>query len=122
MSQQKYNYRFFLKPNGRVFLRVRWNAGKNETSIGLCVYADPAKWDSQRQRAKIQSIHEINDLVYTARTINNEIDKATDVLATYFAMCDAKGECPSKEQLKEELATNWFVGLLRLKNSQSSMP
>ncbi len=106
MAQQKFNYRFFLKPNGRVFLRVRWNSGKYETGVSLCVYADSAKWDSSRQYAQRHSIHEVSGKVYTARTINHEIDKAIDVLTTFFALCDANGICPEKDQVKDELTAH----------------
>jgi integrase len=117
MAQQKFNYRFTLKPNGKVFLRVRWSANKEETSISLCVYADPAKWDSVRQCAKGQTIHEVFGKVYTARTINREIDKAIDVLTTFFALCDAQGICPSRAQVKEELAAHLVPKIDKVENA-----
>jgi integrase len=105
MARIKFNYRFFLKPNGKVFLRVRWNSGKDEISVGLCVYADQAKWDKSKQHAKNRTIHEVCGEIYTARTINQEIDKAIDLLTKFFATCSAKGICPSTTQVKNALTT-----------------
>lgn len=105
MTKQKFNYRFFLKPNGRVFMRVRWNSGKNETGIALRIMADASKWDAEKQRAIRNTNHDMGDEVYSARIINNEIEKAVDVMTAFFALCDSKQECPSVAQVKGELVS-----------------
>lgn len=86
-------------------MRVRWNSGKNETGIALRIMADPLKWDVETQRAKRNTNHEVGEKVFSARIINNEIEKAIDVLTTFFAVSDSKKECPSVAQVKEELSS-----------------
>lgn len=103
MTQIKYNYRIFLKPNGRVFLRVRWNSGKQETSIGLPVMADCAKWNVEAQRAIRNTIHEVNEQTFTARSINNEIDRAIDKVDSFFQKQMAEGKLPTVIEVKNYL-------------------
>jgi site-specific recombinase XerD len=106
MVMIKYNYRFFLKPNGRVYLRVRWD--KKETSSSLKVFACPEKWDSENQQAIRNTNHEVNGKVYPARVINKEINKAIDLLSDLFAAYATKNESPSVSQVKAELSSKLF--------------
>ncbi|MDE6335266.1 MAG: site-specific integrase, partial [Muribaculaceae bacterium] len=103
MKTLKFNLRFFLKPNNRVFLRIRWNGGKNETSTALNVFANPSKWDAEKQRARINTTHEIQGKTYSARLINREIDGAIDIISSFFAFCEKENIIPTLSQVKEEL-------------------
>ena len=104
MKTLKFNLRFFLKPNNRVFLRLRWNGGRCETSTALNVFADPSKWDVEKQRARINTTHDIQGRTYSARLINREIDGAIDMVSSYFALCEKENVLPTVSQDKEELA------------------
>ena len=104
MTQTKFNYRFFLKPNGRVFMRIRWKGGENETSIALPVMADHAKWNAEAQRAIRNTIHELNGgETYSARSINNVIESAIDDIDELFKKSQFEGVCPSIADVKSFL-------------------
>lgn len=104
MTHIKYNYRFFLKPNGRVMIRLRWNGGKSETSTTLSVFADRAKWNPETQRAIRNTNHDVGGTIYTARMINDAIEKAIDIVDTAFSKYELEGMIPSVQQMKELLA------------------
>lgn len=104
MKTLKFNLRFFLKPNNRVFLRIRWNGGRSETSVALNVFADPSKWDVDKQRARVNSTHQIQGKTYSARLINREIDGAVDLVASYFAYCEKENIMPTLSQVKGEIS------------------
>ena len=103
MTQLKFNYRIFLKPNGRVFMRVRWNGGKNESSIGLPLMADRTKWNSDSQRAIRNTIHEVNGETYSARSINNGIESAIEKVEILFQKFQLGGKLPTVAEVKEYL-------------------
>lgn len=103
MTQIKYNYRIFLKPNGRVFMRVRWNGGKTEAGIALPVMVDRAKWNADSQRAIRNTIHEVNGETFTARTINNMIETATEKVDSLFQKYQLEETCPSANDVKAYL-------------------
>lgn len=94
------NCRFTLKPNGRVFMRVR-SKGMKDTTIGLEVFAEKEKWDNQR--AKDRSVHNVNGKFYPARVINIEIEKAENIAKAYFSYCDLNNITPDSKALKDEL-------------------
>lgn len=105
MAKLKYNCRFNLKPNGRVFMRVRWNGGKNETTIALNAFAEAAKWDSARQRAARNTTHTVGNNVSTARLINKEIDKAIDLVDAFFTKIGLDDKIPTNDEVKAVLAS-----------------
>ena len=111
MVKQKYNYRFFIKPSGRVHLRVRWD--KKETSCSLAVCANPEKWDFEHQQARRNTTHEVNGETYPSRIINREIDKATNILTDIFDQCDLRGEIPSVSYVKAELSSRLMPEIRR---------
>lgn len=103
MIHLNHNYYFKLKSNGRVFMRVRWNSGKSETSMALSVLADPQKWDKTKQRAIRNTNHEVGGAVFNARSINNAIEKAIDVVDQLFQEYGLRNVMPTVEQVKEKL-------------------
>ncbi len=106
MTQLKFNYRIFLKPNGRVFMRVRWNGGKNESSIGLPLMADRTKWNSDSQRAIRNTIHEVNGETYSARSINNGIESAIEKVEILFQKFQLGGKLPTVAEVKEYMCVH----------------
>lgn len=105
METIKFNYRFTLKPSGRVFVRVRWQKKQKEVTFCLNVYAEESKWDSESQRAIRNTSHQVKDKKYTAREINNEIEKAIDIITEFFAYHEHLGTIPETHQLKEIVDT-----------------
>lgn len=105
METIKFNYRFTLKPNGRVFVRVRWQKKQKELTFCLNVYAEESKWDTETQRAVRNTSHTVKDKKYTAREINKEIEKAIDIITEFFAYHEHLGVIPEIAQLREVVDT-----------------
>lgn len=105
METIKFNYRFTLKPSGRVFVRVRWQKKQKELTFCLNVYAEESKWDSEAQRAVRNTSHQVKDKKYTAREINKEIEKAIDIVTEFFAYHEHLGVIPEIAQLREVVDT-----------------
>lgn len=105
METIKFNYRFTLKPNGRVFVRVRWQKKQKELTFCLNVYAEESKWDTEAQRAVRNTSHTVKDKKYTAREINKEIEKAIDIITEFFAYHEHLGVIPEIAQLREVVDT-----------------
>ena len=98
----KFNTRCSIKKNWRILFRVR-SKGMREVTIGLNVFADPSKWDQRMQRAKDRSIHQIKNEYFPARKINQEIEKAEKLVATYFSHCELNGIAPDHDTLYNKL-------------------
>lgn len=105
METIKFNYRITLKPNGRVFVRVRWQKKQKELTFCLNVYAEESKWDTEAQRAVRNTSHTLKDKKYTAREINKEIEKAIDIITEFFAYHEHLGVIPEIAQLREVVDT-----------------
>lgn len=105
METIKFNYRFTLKPSGRVFVRVRWQKKQKEVTFCLNVYAEESKWDIDSQRAVRNTSHQVKEKKYTAREINKEIEKAIDIITEFFAYYEHLGVIPETHQLKEIVDT-----------------
>ncbi len=105
METLKFNYRFTLKPSGRVFARVRWEQKRKELTFCLNVSAEESKWDSETQRAVRNTTHLVKDKKYTAREINKEIEKAIDIITEFFSYNEHIGIIPEVGQLKAIVET-----------------
>lgn len=122
METLKFNYRFTLKPSGRVFVRIRWQQKQKELTFSLNVYAEPSKWDKETQRAIRNTNHQVKDKKYTAREINKEIEKAIDVVTEFFAYHEHAGTIPTVGQLRE-IVENRIAPPLKLEKEEvKSMP
>ncbi len=106
MGKQKFNYRFTLKPNGKVFARVRWASRTKEVAFCLNVSAEPSKWDSDSQRAIRNTTHNVRGIVFPARIINKEIDRCIDLITDYFTKCEVENTPTSTITLKEYVVSN----------------
>ena len=100
MESIKFNYRFTLKPSGRVFVRVRWQQKRKEVTFCLNVSAEESKWDTDSQRAIRNTTHCVKGKKYTAREINNDIDHAIDVITEFFAYHEHISTIPDENQLR----------------------
>lgn len=126
METIKFNYRFTLKPSGRVFARVRWQKKQKELTFSLNVYAEESKWDTQAQRAVRNTTHQVKDKKYTAREINKEIDKAIDIITEFFAYHEHLGVIPEIDQLREVVDSRIAPPLkkeqIRIEEPQTMLP
>ena len=73
MIKIKYSVRPFIKTNGQVAIKVRWNSKQCEVSFITGVYADPGKWDEDSHKAKRGTIHTVRNMSFAASEINERI-------------------------------------------------
>lgn len=117
MGHLKYNYRFSLKPNGRVIVRVRWDSAKKEVSFCIDAFAEKSKWNAETQRAIKNTSHNIKGVVYLARDINKEIERASDFIDDFFARQENLNVMPTCEQLKVEVEEQLVKPVVRQEES-----
>lgn len=101
MKEIKFNTRVFVEENKQVMIRVRWNQKKNEIAFSVGCYADPDKWDSVDQRAKVNTTHKVGDRVFVARDINNRIVNVLGYISEAFVEAGLKEAIPTNIELKE---------------------
>lgn len=69
------------KPNNQVVIRVRWEGKRYEANFIPGIYADPAKWDVQKKKAKNGYTHHVGNKKFTSADING-------IIADYEAEID----------------------------------
>lgn len=93
------NLRAFIKTNGQVMLRVRWNSSEVGFFVGY--YAEPTKWDSALQRALKSTTHLNGKEKISAAVINRSIQDYENSVEDCFKSCESMGVIPEKEFLKQ---------------------
>ena len=102
MIQIKFSIRPYIKgSSGQVGLRVRWNQSKYEVSFFTHVWADPEKWDSDLQRAKRGTIHEVRGKQFSHSDINQAIAEYREEIESVFDKCALRNVVPTAEELKK---------------------
>jgi len=87
MIKIKYSVRPFIKTNGQVAIKVRWNSKQCEVSFITGVYADPGKWDEDSHKAKRGTIHTVRNMSFAASEINERIADFKDEIDSAFSKC-----------------------------------
>lgn len=101
MISIKHTIRFFLKENGSIVMRVRWAQKRFSVDLCLGIFAESAKWDSDKQCAKVNTTHKVGRHTTSARTINCKIRDAQAHVSEYFARQEVNGICPTSTEFKK---------------------
>ncbi len=100
MIKIKYSVRPFIKTNGQVAIKVRWNSKQCEVSFITGVYADPCKWDEDCHKAKRGTIHTVRNMSFAASEINERIADFKDEIDSAFSKCSLRNIIPTSDELK----------------------
>lgn len=104
-EQIKFSSRVYLrKGTNAVQVRVRWNNKKNEVDTFIGIYAEPAKWDSELQKARRATTHKVgNHDSKTAREINRTIEDFLSIVDDIFTDFSLKGIIPNNTEFRHAL-------------------
>ncbi len=108
MIQIKFTIRPFIKPNGQVAVRVRWNNNTSEVSFISGVYAEREKWDEDGHRAIKNTIHRFGNREYRSYEINERISEFREAIEEVLAKYSLKNSIPTSSELKD--AVNNIIG------------
>ncbi len=100
MIKIKYSVRPFIKTNGQVAIKVRWNSKQCEVSFITGVYADPGKWDEDSHKAKRGTMHTVRNMSFAASEINERIADFKDEIDSAFSKCSLRNIIPTSDELK----------------------
>ena len=100
MIKIKYSVRPFIKSNGQVAIKVRWNSKQCEVTFITGVYADPCKWDEDSHKAKRGTIHTVRSMSFEASEINERIADFKDEIDSAFSKCSLRNIIPTSDELK----------------------
>lgn len=91
----------YIKTSGQVAIRVRWNSKQYMVTFISGVYADPAKWDSDRHRARRGTKHVVRSMSFDSSEINGRINDYEQEIGLAFDKYSLKNSIPSPDELKE---------------------
>ena len=74
MIKIKYSIWPYIKSNGQVAIRVRWNSKQYEVAFITGVYADPTKWDEDGHKAIRGTKHVVRNMSFDYSEINERIN------------------------------------------------
>ncbi len=100
MIEINYSTRSFIKLNGQVAVRVRWNKRKYEVSFITGAYAQKEKWNTILQKANINTIHHVRKMEFTASEINTRIAEFKEAIEQTFIQFSLQNTIPTPEDLK----------------------
>lgn len=101
MIEIHYNIRNFIKPTTQqVAVRVRWNKKTSEVTFITGVYADPAKWDIDGQKAKKSTTHIVGNKKFSAGEINERLSDFHQEIEIVFSSFSLKNSVPTPAELK----------------------
>lgn len=101
MIQIKYTIRPFIKPNGQVAVRVRWNNNTSEVTFITGVYAEREKWDEDGHRAIKNTTHKFGKREYRSYEINDRISDFREAIEEALAKYSLKNSIPINLELKD---------------------
>ena len=102
MIKIKYSMRAFIKKDtGKVAVRVRWNSKQSEVTFITGLYAEEAKWDSDSQKAKKGTTHNVRKMSFTASEINSAISDFKQEIENCMDMYSLKNVVPTPDELKK---------------------
>lgn len=96
-----YTIRTFVKGNGQVAIRVRWNSKQSEVTFITGVYADHNKWDEDLHKAKRGTTHVVRGMSFTFSEINERIADFRQEIKTAFNKCSLANTVPTNTELKD---------------------
>ena len=96
----KYVIRPFLKPNGQVAVRVRWNSKQSEVTFITGKYAESDKWDIDRQCAQKNTTHHVRKMSFRASEINECISEFKECIEDVFSSFALRNSIPTSIELK----------------------
>lgn len=108
MIQIKYTIRPFIKPNGQVAVRVRWNNNTSEVTFISGVYAEREKWDEDGHRAVKNTTHKFGKREYRSYEINDRIADLREAIEEVLAKYSLKNSIPTNAEMKD--AVNKLLG------------
>ena len=100
MIKIQFSIRPFIKSNGQVAVRTRWNSKKCEVTFITGVYADPAKWDEDAHKAKRGTTHVVREMSFTYSEINERISDFRQEIENAFAKYSLANTIPTSAELK----------------------
>ena len=101
MIQIKYTIRPFIKANGQVAVRVRWNNNTSEVTFITGVYAERDKWDDDGHRAVKNTTHKFEKREYRSYEINERIADFREAIEEVMSRYSLKNSVPTNLELKE---------------------
>lgn len=102
MIKINFSIRPYIKgTTGQVGIKVRWNNSKCEVSFFTNVWADPAKWNSERLRAKIGTTHQVRGRTFSYNEINSAIAEYHEEIENIFYKCAMNNSVPTVDELKQ---------------------
>lgn len=108
MIQIKYNIRPFVKANGQVAVRVRWNNNTSEVTFITGMYAERDKWDDDGHRAAKNTTHKFGKREYRSYEINDRIADFREAIEDVMSKHSLKNSIPTNLELKD--AVNKILG------------
>ncbi len=108
MIQIKYTIRPYVKANGQVAVRVRWNNNTSEVSFISGVYAEREKWDDDGHRAIKNTTHRFGNREYRSYEINDRVSEFREAIEEVLAKYSLKNSIPTSSELKD--AVNNILG------------
>ncbi|MCM1139856.1 MAG: site-specific integrase [Muribaculum sp.] len=114
MIQIKYKIRPFIKANGQVAVRVRWNNNTSEVTFITGMYADRTKWDDDGHRAAKNTTHRFGNREYKSFEINDCIADFREAIEDVLTKYSLKNSIPTTTELK--LAVNKSLGRVEEKS------
>ncbi|MCQ2147512.1 MAG: site-specific integrase [Bacteroidales bacterium] len=84
MIKINYNTSVFLKPNGSVIVRTRWDKKNCAVDMAVGVFAEQSKWDTTKQCAKPNNTHRLKNHETSSREINRRINEFLSMVDDVF--------------------------------------
>jgi len=106
MIKLPYTTRAFVKPNGQVAVRVRWDQRNKEVTFITGCYADKNKWDATLHRARRNTTHIVKGKEFTAFEINRRIEEFEEQIEQAFLLFQANNIVPSTVDFKDSVNDN----------------
>lgn len=100
MIRLKYSIWPYIKANGQVAIRVRWNSKQYTATFITGVYADPAKWDTDGHKAKRGTKHLVRSMEFDYSDINERINDFQQEIELAFDKYSLKNTIPTADELK----------------------
>lgn len=100
MIKINFSIRPFVKPNGQVAVRARWNSKRYEVTFITGAYADASKWDDELRKAKHGTTHVVRNMSFTYCDINGRIADFKQTIEEAFAKCSLANTMPTASELK----------------------
>ena len=100
MIQIKYTIRPFIKANGQVAVRVRWNNNTSEVTFITGVYAERDKWDDDGHRAVKNTTHKFEKREYRSYEINDRIADFREAIEEVMSRYSLKNSVPTNLEFR----------------------